>query len=269
METIIGGRRFVWGERVYVMGVVNATPDSFSGDGLAGRPAEAIEQGVRMAAEGAAMLDVGGESTRPGHTAVDGATELERVLPVVEGLAARTDVPISIDTTKPAVAKAALEAGATIVNDIWGLHSAPELAGLAAAQGAALVVMHNQDGTDYSRDLLQEIAERLRESVDLAVAAGVPRERVIVDPGLGFGKSAGHNVEVLRRLEELRALGQPLLVGPSRKSYLGRVFGLELEDRMMGTAASVAAAVLRGADIVRVHDVAEMVRVVRVAEGLR
>ena len=269
METTIGGRRFQWGARVYVMGIVNVTPDSFSGDGLAGRPQAAIEQGLRMAADGADLLDVGGESTRPGHQPVSETEELERVLPVVEGLARATDVPVSIDTGKPGVAAAALGAGATVVNDVWGLRRAPELAALAARHGAAVVVMHNQAGTAYERDLLEEVASRLHESVEAALAAGVPRERVIVDPGLGFGKTAEHNVEILRRLEELRGLGQPILVGPSRKSFLGKVFGLELEDRLMGTAASVAAAVLRGADVVRVHDVLEMSRLVRVAEGLR
>ena len=269
MRALIGGRTFEWGSRVYVMGIVNVTPDSFSGDGLAGRPDAAVEQGVRMAAEGADLLDVGGESTRPGHEPVGEEDELGRVLPVVERLAARVDVPISIDTTKAGVARAALAAGASVVNDIWGLRRAPELASVAAAHGAALVVMHNQAGAEYDGDLLAEVKERLRTAVAAAEAAGVPRERVLVDPGLGFGKTAEHNVEILRRLAELRELGQPILVGPSRKSYLGKVFGLELEQRLMGTAASVAAAVLRGADVVRVHDVKEMAQVVRVAGGLR
>lgn len=269
MEATIGGTRFAWGSRVYVMGIVNVTPDSFSGDGLAGRPEAAIAQGLAMVSQGADILDVGGESTRPGHAPVSAGEELERVVPVVAGLAARAAVPISIDTTKPEVAVAALDAGATLVNDIWGLQRAPELAGLAARRGAAVVVMHNQDGTAYDRDLLDQIAASLARSVEIAEGAGVPPERVIVDPGIGFGKTAEQNVEVLRRLAELRALRRPLLVGASRKSFLGKVFGMPLEDRLMGTAASVAAAVLRGADIVRVHDVAEMTRVVRVVEALR
>lgn len=269
MEAWIGGRRFEWGARAYVMGIVNVTPDSFSGDGLAGRAEAAVEQGLRMAAQGADLLDVGGESTRPGHTPVPEEAELQRVLEVVRRLSAEGGAPVSIDTTKPPVAAACLEAGAKVVNDIWGLRRAPELAGLAARHGAALVVMHNQTGTEYRRDLLEEIAERLLESVAIAVAAGVPRERVIVDPGIGFGKTAEQNVEVLRRLGELRELGQPILVGSSRKSFLERLFGLPLEDRLFGTAASVAAAVLKGADIVRVHDVAEMSQLVRVAQALR
>lgn len=269
MEAVIGGRRFEWGACAYVMGIVNVTPDSFSGDGLAGHPEEAIAQGLRMAAEGADLLDVGGESTRPGHAAVAEAEERDRVCEVVRRLASDSPAPVSIDTTKPAVAAACLEAGATVVNDIWGLRRAPELADLAARHGAALVVMHNQDGTEYRRDLMEEIAQRLRESVELAVSAGVPRERVIIDPGIGFGKTAEQNVEVLRRLGELRRLGQPILVGSSRKSFLEKIFGLPLEQRLFGTAASVAAAVLKGADIVRVHDVAEMAKLVRVAQALR
>ena len=251
------------------MGIVNVTPDSFSGDGLAGRPDAAVEQGLRMVAEGADLLDVGGESTRPGHAPVGEAEELGRVVEVVRRLAADAAVPVSIDTTKPAVAAACLAAGASVVNDIWGLRRAPELAALAAERGAALIVMHNQDGTAYERDLVEEIGARLSDAVEKAIGAGVPRERVIIDPGIGFGKTAVQNVEVLRRLNELRALGQPILVGTSRKSFLEKIFGLPLEERLFGTAASVAAAVLKGADIVRVHDVAEMVKLVRVAQALR
>jgi dihydropteroate synthase len=269
MEAVIGGRKFSWGARVHVMGIVNVTPDSFSGDGLAGRPQAAVEQGVRMVAEGADLLDVGGESTRPGHLPVGEQEELERVLPVIEELVRSVEVPLSIDTTKPAVARAALAAGATVVNDIWGLRTAPELARLTADHDAAIVLMHNQHGTEYANDLVAEVKDRLRESIAAAIAAGVPRERVIVDPGIGFGKTAEQNVELLRRLGELRELGQPILLGPSRKSYLGKIFGLPMGERLLGTAATVAAAVLRGVDIVRVHDVREMVQVVRVSEGLR
>jgi dihydropteroate synthase len=269
MEALIGGRRFSWGARAYVMGIINVTPDSFSGDGVAGRPDAAISQGLRMLDEGADLLDVGGESTRPGYIPVSEADELARVLGVVSGLVATGRAPVSVDTTKPAVAAACLKAGAAIVNDIWGLSRAPELATLAARSGAAVVVMHNQVGTEYGRDLMAEISASLRESVAIAVRAGVPPERVIVDPGIGFGKTAEQNVEVLRRLGELRDLGQPILVGTSRKSFLEKIFGLALGDRLFGTAASVAAAVLKGADIVRVHDVAEMSKLVRVAQALR
>jgi dihydropteroate synthase len=250
------------------MGIVNVTPDSFSGDGLID-PDVAVRRGLDLVAQGADILDVGGESTRPGHEPVTAAEELRRVLPVVRALAAEAGVPISIDTSKLEVAQAAAEAGASIVNDVWGLRRSPGIAALAAERGRALIVMHNQQGHLYRGDLMQEISERLRESVQIASAAGVPDACVIVDPGIGFGKTAEHNLIVLRRLSELRDLGRPLLVGPSRKSFLGKLFGQEGSDRVDGTAAAVAAAVLRGADIVRVHDVGEMTRVVRVAEALR
>ena len=254
--------------RVRVMGIVNVTPDSFSGDGRLDAAA-AIEHGLALEAAGADILDVGGESTRPGHTPVDAAEELRRAIPVVEGLAARAGVPVSIDTWKLEVAEAAVAAGARMLNDVWGLRRSPGIAALAASAGCELVVMHNQAGTAYEGDLLSEIAEGLRWSLERALEAGVARERVILDPGLGFGKTAAHNVEVLRRLDELRVLGQPLLVGPSRKGFLGKLFGQEGPDRLFGTAAAVTAAVLRGAEVVRVHDVRELFHVVRVAEALR
>ena len=267
MATTLGGREFSWGSRVYLMGIVNVTPDSFSGDGVTDHGA-AVEQGLRMVAEGADLLDVGGESTRPGHQPVTAEVELERVLPVVERLAREAGVPVSIDTWKLPVAEAAVAAGATIVNDVWGLQRSPGLAALAAREGLGLVVMHNQEGTDYG-DLMGELLASLRRSIAVAEAAGVPADRVIVDPGIGFGKTAEQNLVVLRRLAELGSLDRPLLVGTSRKSFIGRILDLPVDDRLEGTAASVAVAILRGADIVRVHDVRAMARVVRVAEALR
>jgi dihydropteroate synthase len=249
------------------MGIVNVTPDSFSGDGVPD-PGAAVEQGLRMVAEGADLLDVGGESTRPGHQPVAEEVELGRVLPVVTRLARESGVPVSIDTWKLAVAEACASAGAALVNDVWGLQRSPGLAALAAREGLGLIVMHNQDGTEYV-DLVPDLVASLRRSVAIAEQAGVPAERVIVDPGIGFGKTPEQNLVVLRRLAELRALERPLLVGTSRKSFIGRILDHPVEDRLEGTAASVAAAVLRGADIVRVHDVREMTRVVRVAEALR
>ena len=268
MEAKIGGRRFRWGSRVYVMGIVNATPDSFSGDGVLD-PEAAVRQARRMIDDGADVIDVGGESTRPGYEPVSAEEELRRVLPVLRRLRPVATVPVSIDTWKLEVAEAAAAEGAAIVNDIWGLQRSPGLAGLAARRGLGLVLMHNQDGTAYASDLLAEVAASLRRSLAVALAAGVPRERVVLDPGIGFGKTAAHGVEVLRRFAELNELGQPLLVGPSRKSFLERIFGQPVEQRLPGTIASVTAAVLRGADIVRVHDVAEVARAVRVAEALR
>lgn len=274
MAAIIGGREFRWGERVYVMGIINTTPDSFSGDGFGHDAVAAIARGVQMVGEGADVLDVGGESSRPPHTygpearPVSVAEELSRVLPVVEGLVTQASIPVSIDTSKLEVASAAVAAGASMINDVWGLQRSPALADLAARHGLGLVVMHNQPTTDYL-DLLGNIRGRLVEGTRIALAAGVAPERILVDPGIGFGKTMTHNLEVLQRLEELTDLGFPILVGTSRKNFIGRILDLPPQDRVEGTAATVAAAVLRGAAMVRVHDVREMSRVVRVAERLR
>ena len=253
--------------QVQVMGIVNATPDSFSGDGLTDQRA-AIARGLAMAEAGAQIVDVGGESTRPGHSAVAVGEEIRRAVPVVDALA-RHGLTVSIDTGKLEVARAAADAGAAIVNDIWGLRRSPGIADLAAERGLGLVVMHNQDGTEYAGDLMDAVRAGLAESLRVAVLAGVPPGRVIVDPGIGFGKTGEQNLVVLRRLGELRELGCSILVGPSRKSFLGKLFGQEMGVRVWGTAAAVTAAILRGADIVRVHDVPEMLAVAQVAEALR
>ena len=269
MITDIGGHGFEWGSRTYVMGIVNVTPDSFSGDGLGSDQEAAVAQGLRMVREGADMLDVGGESTRPGHEAISVSDEIARTEVVVRQLARDSGVPVSIDTYKLEVAEAAVKAGATILNDIWGLVRSPALADLAARQASALILMHNQDGTEYEGDLMTEIKRFLRESVRLAEAAGVPRERLLIDPGIGFGKTAEQNWVVMRRLEELQELGLPVLIGTSRKSFIGKLLDLPVTDRLEGTAATVAASVLRGVDVVRVHDVQAMTRVVRVADHMR
>ncbi len=265
----IGGRHFEWGSRTYLMGIINVTPDSFSGDGLGSDGDRAVSQGMRMVRDGADMVDVGGESTRPGHQPISVGQEIARTEAVVARLAREAGVPISIDTYKLEVAEAAVAAGATMLNDIWGLTRSPALAELAAAKNCALVVMHNQDGTDYAHDLIDEIKRFLRSSIDRALEAGVPRERVLIDPGIGFGKTAEQNWVVMRRLTELRELGQPVLIGTSRKSFIGKLLDLPVSERVEGTAATVTAAVLRGADVVRVHDVREMARVVRTADHMR
>jgi dihydropteroate synthase len=265
----IGGRRFEWGSRTYVMGIVNVTPDSFSGDGLGDDQEGAVEQGLRMVREGADFLDVGGESTRPGHVPITTDEEISRTEKVIQHLARESGVPVSIDSYKLVVAEAGVAAGATILNDIWGLTRSPAIANLAARHDCALVVMHNQDGTEYAGDLMDEIKRFLRESARLAVAAGVPRDRVIIDPGIGFGKTAEHNWVVMRRLEELKELELPILIGTSRKSFIGKLLDLPVAERVEGTAATVVASVLRGADIVRVHDVEAMTRVARVADQMR
>jgi dihydropteroate synthase len=251
------------------MGIVNVTPDSFSGDGTGGDEGRAVSQGARMVGEGADMLDVGGESTRPGHEPISGAEEISRTREVVARLVRETEAPVSIDTYKLEVAEAAVGAGASILNDIWGLTRSPALARLAAAASCAIVLMHNQDGTDYAGDLMDEIKRFLRVAVGRAIEAGVPREKILIDPGIGFGKTAEHNWIVMIRLAELRELGQPVLIGTSRKSFIGKALDLPVNDRLEGTAATVTAAVLRGADVVRVHDVREMTRVVRIADRMR
>jgi len=267
--TEIGGRRFEWGSRTYVMGIVNVTPDSFSGDGLGSDVGAAVAQGLRMVSEGADMLDVGGESTRPGHVPITTVEEVARTEDVVRRLAREASAPVSIDTYKEDVAKLAIAAGATIVNDVWGLTRSPAMADLAARSGCALVLMHNQDGTEYAGDIMEAIKGFLAGAAAQAIGAGVPKEKVIVDPGIGFGKTADQNWEVMRRLDELKEIGQPILIGTSRKSFIGKLLDLPVTDRVEGTAATVVAAVLRGADIVRVHDVLPMTRAVRVADRMR
>ena len=265
----IGGRRFEWGSRTYVMGIINVTPDSFSGDGTGPDLERSVSQGLRMVREGADMLDVGGESTRPGHQPISTAEEISRTEAVVARLVREAKVPISIDTYKLEVAEAAVAAGATMLNDIWGLKRSPDLADLAATRNCALVVMHNQDGTDYSGDLMDEIKRFLRTSVERALDAGLAPERVLIDPGIGFGKTAEQNWIVMRRLEELRELGHPILIGTSRKSFIGKALDLPVDQRLEGTGATVTAAILRGADVVRVHDVKEMTRVAQIADRMR
>ena len=258
---------FEWGSRTFVMGIINYTPDSFSGDGLGGQPAAAISLAQQMAADGADMVDIGGMSSRPGHQEIPVEEEIARVMEVLPEVVAAAGVPVSIDTYRYAVAEVAVDGGARIINDIWGLKRDPKLARLAAAKGCMLVLMHNQEGTDYE-EVVTGVIDSLRQSVAIAEAAGVPRDDIVVDPGIGFGKTAEQNLEVLRRLDELTVLGLPILLGTSRKSTIGKVLGLPPEDRIEGTAATVALGIARGADIVRVHDVAPMARVARMADAV-
>ena len=264
---ICGGRKFAWGSRTYVMGVVNVTPDSFSGDGLAGRIDDAVEQAVGFEAEGADIIDVGAESTRPGHAPVSVEEELSRLLPVLEGIVEGVSIPVSVDTYKPEVARRAVECGASMINDVWGTKVGEGMASVAAEAGVPLVLMHNQDGTEYE-DVVTDVAASLRRAAETAEEAGVPRERIILDPGIGFGKTADHNLQILNRLDPLKELGYPLLVGTSRKSTIGFVLDLPVEERLEGTAATVTLAIAGGADIVRVHDVKEMVRVARMSDAI-
>jgi dihydropteroate synthase len=270
--TAIGPRTFAWGTRTFVMGILNVTPDSFSGDGLLAAggdvPAAALALARRMVDEGADLLDVGGESSRPGHTAIATADELARVVPVIRALrAALPEVPLSVDTTKPAVAEAALAAGADLLNDVWGIATDAALARVAADHGVPLVVMHNRAEARYTA-LVAEIVADLQRAVERAVAAGVPWEQIIVDPGFGFGKAPSHNLALLRELRALRALGRPVLLGASRKSTLGKVLDLPPGERLEATLATTVLGIAAGVDVVRVHDVLPNVRASRMADAV-
>lgn len=265
-----------FGERTLVMGILNLTPDSFSGDGLGKDRAAAVEQAGRMLQAGADILDLGGESTRPGAGEVALEEELDRVVPAIRAIkSAFPDAPLSVDTSKSAVARTAVEAGADIINDISGLRFDPRMAEVAAESGCPLILMHIK-GTprDMQQDpayesLIDEILDSWRQSMRLARESGAEDDQVLLDPGIGFGKTMEHNLEILRRLSELRSLGRPLVVGTSRKSFIGRILDLPVEERLEGTAATVALGIAGGADIVRVHDVREMARVARVADAIQ
>ena len=280
---------FIWGARTYVMGILNITPDSFSGDGLI-RDADlsqmveaALEQGRRFAAAGADILDVGGESTRPGAQPVSAEEEIHRVAPVIRAILEQTGALVSIDTYRAAVAEAAIQAGAGLVNDVWGLKADPELARVIAKYHVPVILMHNRSswvhaeikerlggryvGIPYE-NLLEDIRRELLESVAIAQAAGIADEQIILDAGIGFGKTVEQNLELLDRLGEVRALGYPVLLGPSRKSFIGYTLNLPVDQRLEGTAAAVAIGIARGADIIRVHDVEFMARVARMTDAI-
>ena len=281
----INNQTLAWGERTYVMGILNATPDSFSGDGLYAQNAQnALAQAHQFVEDGADILDVGGESTRPGSEPVDADEEIRRVIPIICAIA--EEMPktlISVDTYKASVAEAALAAGAHIVNDVWGLRADSELASVVAKFDCPVILMHTRSnpasvevreklgnafiGAEYG-NLLEEVKAELLESVEIAEQAGVKSESIILDPGIGFGKTIEENLELNNRLNEIRALGYPVLLGPSRKSFIGYTLDLPADQRVEGTAASVAIGIARGADIIRVHDVKEMTRIVRMTDAI-
>ena len=265
--TVANGDALTWGVRTYVMGIINLTPDSFSGDGLGADVESAVKQALRFEEEGADILDIGAESTRPGHEQISINEELNRLIPALEAVAKRVNIPISVDTYKAEVAKRAVDAGAVIINDIWGLKAESDLAQVAADTGAGMVLMHNQTGTKYV-NLIPDIVSSLQDSVGTALEAGVPRENIIVDPGIGFGKNPDQNLVILNRLNQLTEIGCPVLTGTSRKSTLGLLLDLPPDERVEGTAATVSLSIVRGTDIVRVHDVKEMVRICRVTDAI-
>ena len=283
----VGSFTFDWGSRTYVMGILNVTPDSFSGDGIIAK-GEVVKSAVDQAREfilhGADILDVGGESTRPGSEPVNAEEEMERVIPVIEEL--RKNFPqvlISIDTYKAKVADAAIQAGANIINDVWGFRADSELASVAAKHKAPAILMHNRSnpasvevreklggtylGAEYD-DLLEDVKRELLASVEIAVKAGVGERLIMLDPGIGFGKKREHNLELINRLREIRSLGYPVLLGTSRKSFIGFTLDLPPDQRVEGTAATVAVGITRGADLIRVHDVKEMVRVAKMTDAI-
>ena len=265
--TVAGGEPMAWGRRTYVMGIINLTPDSFSGDGLAGDVPAAVALARQMEADGADIIDVGAESTRPGSAPISAEGEAARLLPALEAICEAVKIPVSVDTYKARVAQRAIAAGAAIVNDVWGLLADGAMARVVADAGVPAILMHNQREAQYD-DLVPDVIAGLRRVAGIARAAGTPDGNIILDPGIGFGKTPDHNLELLRRLPELRALGFPLLLGVSRKSTIGRILNLPAEERLEGTAAAVAMSIAGGADIVRVHDVKEMVRVARMTDAI-
>ncbi len=263
---------FQWGSRTYLMGILNVSPDSFAGDGVT-QASTALALVQEMIAAGADLIDVGGESTRPGSEPIGVDEETERVIPIIEAIRRETDIPLSVDTYKYEVAREALEAGADIINDIWGLKREPRLAELVAEHEAAMVLMSNQRDMSPRHDvvfadIVKVVTEDLHRATSEARERGIPSTRLVVDPGIGFGKTQPQNIELMRRLRELGRLGFPLLVGPSRKSVLGHILDLPVSERLEGTAATVAISIALGADIVRVHDIAEMWRVCKVADAI-
>jgi dihydropteroate synthase len=269
--TRCGNTEFRWGERTYVMGVVNLSPDSFSGDGIGNDVEAALTQAKRMVAEGADVIDIGGESTRPGTEPLspdDISEELKLVIPVIERLASELSVPISIDTYKAEVARQAVRAGAAIINDIWGLKRDPGLADVAAAAGTPLILMANQRDAPPRAGIMARVIADLAAGIKLAIKAGVPEDKIIVDPGIGFGKSLEQNLELVNRLAELKELDKPILLGTSRKSMIGLVLDLPPDERLEGNLAVTAIGIASGADMVRVHDVAPTVRVCRMSDAV-
>lgn len=277
---------FVWGERTYIMGILNITPDSFSGDGLLNQTSviqAAVEQATQFADVGADIIDIGGESTRPGSQPISATEEMDRILPIIKAVSQQIAVPISVDTYRAPVAEAALEAGASWINDVWGLRMDPNLGQLAAQTGCPLILMHNRSqpknvaqqtqlggryvGINY-HNLLVDIKTDLQESIDSALSQGVKPTQIIIDPGIGFGKTVSQNLQLINNLHHLKDLGYPILLGPSRKSFIGYTLNLPPEDRLEGTTATIAIGIDRGADIIRVHDVAAMVRIARMTDAI-
>jgi len=289
----VNGHTFNWGERTYIMGILNLTPDSFSGDGLLRQSSESEEihldldfilnKANHLVENGVDIIDIGGESTRPGAQQVSAEAEMERVIPVIKILASMLDVILSIDTYKARVAEEALQQGAHMVNDVWGLHADPDLASVVAKHQAPVILMHNRSSWAHAEikerlggryvgipyeNLLEDIKLELMESISIAHSAGILDNQIILDPGIGFGKSVEQNLELVNRLDEIKQLGFPVLLGPSRKSFIGYTLELPPDQRLEGTSAAVSIGIARGADIIRVHDFPYMTRVIRMTDAI-
>jgi len=256
------------GERTLVMGILNVTPDSFSDGGSFNSVSHALNHAIAMVKEGADIIDVGGESTRPGSEEVSAKEEIKRVVPVIQELKRFINKPISIDTYKSSVADAALEAGANIINDVWGFQKDPEIAEVAAHYNVPAILMHNQETTEYSKDIIESMVDFFNVSIEIALKAGVKKEMIILDPGIGFGKTVEQNLEVMKRLDELQVLGYPILLGISRKSIIGKTLDLPTHDRLEGTLALNSIGIQMGAEIIRVHDVKENIKIAQMIDAV-
>ena len=259
---------FEYGKRTYIMGILNVTPDSFSDGGNFNNIDAAIKHAKEMIEDGVDIIDIGGESTRPGHKYVEADEEIQRVTPVIKELKKEINVPISIDTYKSKVAEEALKLGVEMINDVWGLKRDKDMAKVVAKYDAHVCIMHNQDGTDYNEDIMESIKKSLNESISIALKAGVKKDKIVLDPGIGFGKTFEQNLEVLKRLDELNDLGYPILLGTSRKSVIGNVLNVEPKERLEGTIATTVLGVRDGVDIVRVHDVKENLKAAKMADAI-
>lgn len=254
---IIGNKNFKIGDRTYIMGILNVTPDSFSDGGKFNEIENALSQVALMIQNGADIIDVGGESTKPNHTAVDEVEEIQRVVPIIKAIRSKYDIPISIDTYKGEVAKQAIEAGANLINDVWGFKKCDYISKVAAEYNVPCCLMHNRENLEYENDLLEDVIFDIQESIKIALKAGVKKENIILDPGIGFVKTLNQNLELMNRLDELKSLGFPLLLGTSRKSMIGLTLNLGVDERLEGTLATTVIGINKGVDFVRVHDVKE------------
>ena len=259
---------FDYGKKTYIMGILNVTPDSFSDGGDFSNIDIAVNHANEMIKEGADIIDLGGESTRPGHNYVGAEEELRRITPVIKRLKEEINVPISVDTYKADVAKASLELGVEMINDVWGLRKDKNMANVIADYDAYVCIMHNQDGTEYDKDIMESIKKFLLESIEIGLNAGIKKEKIVLDPGIGFGKTFEQNLEVLKRLDELNELGYPILLGTSRKSVIGNVLNVEPKERVEGTIATTVLGIRDGVDIVRVHDIKENIRAAKMADAI-